>query len=132
MRMIERFDLYMRYKRLNDNQVSTQLGLSNGVIGKSRNPGRDISHRVLEQIEKHYTDLNIDWVRTGEGEMLKPAKETYPEATPDGHFVTGENMKISLNQIETIRSQQETIRLLTEMVNRLTGGSNAPQKENVG
>lgn len=132
MRMIERFDLYMRYKRLNDNQVSTQLGLSNGVIGKSRKPGRDISHRVLEQIEKFYTDLNIEWVKTGEGQMLKPAQEENHETIRDGHFISAENMKINLNQCETIRSQQETIRLLTEMVNRLTGGATELKKDNVG
>ena len=39
MRMIDRFDLYMKYKHINDNQVSVSLGLSNGTIGKSRNPG---------------------------------------------------------------------------------------------
>ena len=126
--MIDRFDLYMKHKKLNDNQVSIQLGLSNGVIGKSRNPGRDISRRVLEQIEKYYADLNMDWLVSGTGEMLKPIQETNP---PDGVFVPGTLLKQLQEQSETIKCQQETIRLLTEMASRLTGG-NSPQKEMAG
>lgn len=71
MRIIDRFDLYMKYKRLNDNKVTTQLCLSNGVIGKSRKIGRDLSDRVIEQILNFYTDLNKTWLLTGEGEMLR-------------------------------------------------------------
>ena len=69
-RIIDRFDEYMSFKHLNDNRVTTQLGLTNGVIGKSRGEGRDLSKRVIEKIEKFYTDLNIDWLITGEGDML--------------------------------------------------------------
>ena len=69
-RIIDRFDEYMRYKHLNDNKVTTLLGLSNGVIGKSRKERRDLSDRVVEQIEKSFPDLNPNWLRYGEGEML--------------------------------------------------------------
>lgn len=70
MRKIERFDMYMRYKGLNDNQVTTQLGLSNGLLGKSRKENRDLSSKVIEQILSHYEDLSKVWLITGEGEML--------------------------------------------------------------
>ena len=123
MRKIDRLDVYMRYKGLNDNQVTNQLGLSNGVIGKSRKEGRDISHRVLELFENYYTDLNIDWVITGSGEMLKKNHNTDEEHGAGGFFIPDESMRLSLNQSETIRSQQETIRVLTDMIDRLTGGT---------
>ena len=70
-RMIDRFDKYLKYKHLSDNQVTKHLDLSNGVIGKSRNEGRDLSRKVIEKIENFYTDLNTEWLITGEGEMLK-------------------------------------------------------------
>ena len=73
-RIIDRFDEYMRYKHLNDNKVTTLLGLSNGVIGKSRKERRDLSDRVVEQIEKSFPDLNPNWLRYGEGEMLSKGK----------------------------------------------------------
>lgn len=69
-RRIDRFDQYAKYKHLSDNKVTTQLGLSNGVIGKSRKDGRDLSDRVVEIIANFYSDLNKNWLLYGEGEML--------------------------------------------------------------
>lgn len=76
MKTIERFDKYMQYKGLNDNQVTNSLGLSNGLIGKSRKTGRDLSAKVIEQILSFYTDLNRVWLLTGEGDMIINNKET--------------------------------------------------------
>lgn len=73
-RRIERFDQYMSYKGLNDNQVTMALGLSIGTIGKSRGENRDLSNRVVELILNFYTDLNRSWLLTGEGSMLKGPK----------------------------------------------------------
>lgn len=70
MRKIDRFDKYMTFKGLNDNRVTVELGLSVGVIGKSRKKGRDLSTSVVEQILNFYKDLNRVWLLTGEGEML--------------------------------------------------------------
>lgn len=69
-KIIDRFDEYMAYKRLNDNRVTVQLGLSNGTIGKSRQENRDLSDKVVEQILNFYTDLSRTWLLWGEGEML--------------------------------------------------------------
>ena len=75
MKKIERFDKYMEIKGLNDNKVTIQLGLSVGVLGKSRKPDRDLSDKVVEQILNFYTDLNAVWLLTGEGEMFKTGTE---------------------------------------------------------
>lgn len=75
MKRIDRFDVYMSYKKLNDNKVTKQLSLSNGVLGKSRKEGRDLSDKVIEKIEKCYPDLNIDWLITGDGEMIRADKK---------------------------------------------------------
>lgn len=78
MRRIDRFDKYMNSKGLNDNKVTLQLGLTVGLIGKSRKEGRDLSDKVIEKILNFYTDLNRVWLLTGEGEMTndKPATRT--------------------------------------------------------
>ena len=60
----------MKYSGLNDNKVTNQLGLSIGILGKSRKEGRDLSDRVVEKILKFYGNLNHVWLLTGEGEML--------------------------------------------------------------
>lgn len=69
-RIIDRFDKYMIVKKLNDNKVTCDLGISIGTIGKSRKIGRDLSSKVVELILNFYTDINRVWLLTGEGEML--------------------------------------------------------------
>ena len=75
MRKIDRFDKYMIFSGLNDNKVTVQLGLSVGVIGKSRQEGRDLSANVIEKILNYYNELNGVWLLTGEGEMLNKSEQ---------------------------------------------------------
>nr|DAN36525.1 MAG TPA: hypothetical protein [Caudoviricetes sp.] len=69
-RVVDRFDKYLRTKGLNDNQVTVSLGLSQGLIGKSRGKGRDLSSKLANKILDSYPDLSRVWLLTGEGEML--------------------------------------------------------------
>lgn len=86
MKKIERFDKYMEIKHLNDNKVTKQIGLSVGTLGKSRQPNRDLSIKTIEKILNFYTDLNRDWLLTGEGEMLKEASSSdYSPAIAEDH-----------------------------------------------
>ena len=77
----------MNYSGLNDNQVTKDAELSVGTIGKSRQPNRDLSNRVLNKLLQTYPDLNHVWLRTGEGSMLTsdtPEQLTEPrEFAPD-------------------------------------------------
>ena len=112
MRIIDRFDLYMAYKHLNDNQVTVALNLSNGTIGKSRKAGRDLSMRNVEKIKNYYIDLNIEWLITGEGEMLKPIP------VEESARVQDKLMDAFTKLVETIHLQEQTIyRLVEERAN---------------
>ena len=71
MRIIDRFDKYMKIKELNDNKVTIQLDISVGLLGKSSRPNSDLGKKTIEKILHTYTDLNKVWLLTGEGEMLK-------------------------------------------------------------
>lgn len=92
-RVVDRFDKYMVVRGLNDNVVTKDLSLSNGLIGKSRKQGRDLSKPVVEKILNFYSDIEEVWLLTGRGEMLKDVpplddapsvvaydEETYEEA----------------------------------------------------
>lgn len=79
MRVIDRFDEYMKYAHLNDNKVTNQLSISVGTIGKSRKEGRDLSSKVIQLILNFYQDINKVWLLTGEGQMLNtPQKRQIP------------------------------------------------------
>ena len=70
MRLIDRFDEYMMFKKLNDNKATIQLGFSVGTIGKSRGEGRDLSKKAVQRILAVYNELDEKWLKTGEGEMI--------------------------------------------------------------
>ena len=72
----ERFDKYMKYSGLNDNRVTVECGLSQGLLGQARKGKSDLGAQTIEKILNKYQDLNKVWLLTGEGEMLKGETET--------------------------------------------------------
>lgn len=65
----DRIDKYMKYKGLNDNKITIQAGISNGLIGKGRKRG-SLSLGIIEKILYTYPDLNANWLITGKGDMI--------------------------------------------------------------
>lgn len=58
---------YLAYKGISKYKFYQETGLSNGYLDKDA----DLNIASYEKISSCYTDLNMDWVRTGEGEMLR-------------------------------------------------------------
>lgn len=71
MRIIDRLDIYIREKGINDNQVTVNAGLSVGLLNNARKGSSDIGKKTVEKILTFYQDLNRVWLITGEGPMLK-------------------------------------------------------------
>ena len=102
MRRIDRLDQYLEYKGITDYRLTIDAGLSQGTIGKSREPNRDISNKTVEKIMEVCSDLNKAWLLSGEGEMLKTTS-----AVAENHSISiaGEEIKenrINVNTDETI------------------------------
>lgn len=66
----DRLDKYMSFKGLNDNKLTIETGISNGIIGKARKRGA-MSQDNISKILYTYRDLDANWLFTGEGHMLK-------------------------------------------------------------
>lgn len=77
-------------KRLNVSRTdlaakfNTSLGYINQVLGGKNS----ISAGFREKLSKHYTNLNVDWVMTGEGEMLIENKDLQIRS-PEPGILTG-------------------------------------------
>ena len=76
-----RFDKYMKVKGLNDNQVTIQCGLSQGLLGQARTGKSDLGNKTIDKILKVYQDLSKVWLLTGEGEMLADVSTAPKEAS---------------------------------------------------
>lgn len=65
-----RLDIYMKFKGLNDNKITIETGISNGLIGKARKRGA-LSQENISKILHRYPELDANWLLTGNGDMLK-------------------------------------------------------------
>jgi phage repressor protein C with HTH and peptisase S24 domain len=68
---------FIGYKEINKKQFYVETGLSNGFLDKTINPGTD----KLDKILSAYPEINLYWLVTGHGEMVR-GKEIAPIAAP--------------------------------------------------
>ena len=127
----ERFDKYMRLKGLNDNQVTQQCSLSQGLLGQARTGKSDLGPSSINKILKIYQDLNKVWLLTGEGPMLTSDLSGSVSQHSSGDNCTGnvvgspygpavEDVTAALRQaVGTIEQQTHIITTLTDLVRDL-------------
>lgn len=64
---------YLRYKRVSNKEFCVSIGVSGAYVA---NMAKGISSDKLVKIREVYPDLSIEWLMTGEGDMLiSPKKE---------------------------------------------------------
>lgn len=63
-----RLTAYLRYKGINKSEFGRIIGVSNAYISSIR---KSIQPDKAEKIASSFPDLNIAWLMTGEGEMIK-------------------------------------------------------------
>lgn len=92
----ERLTQYLEIKKISKSEFGRVVGVSSAYVSSIT---RTISPRILKTIGLKYPDLNIEWLLTGEGEMLK-GQSGHTVVTGDvsgngNHFVAGNNNHIA-------------------------------------
>lgn len=71
MNIKERIKEYLDLKEISKYQFYKDMGFSNGFLDKEGSIGSDKCEKIIYQ----YSDLNIEWLLTGKGPMLKSKSE---------------------------------------------------------
>ena len=72
--MLNRIKQYIDSKNIKVSAFEKSLGMANATFGKSLKNGGSIGCDKLEKILNTYPDINLYWLVTGNGAMLKEEK----------------------------------------------------------
>ena len=75
MKAVDRIDQFLKKKGLSHNAFDASIGKTGGYINKQIRRGSSIGADELHKIVLTYPELNVEWVITGEGEMLREAEK---------------------------------------------------------
>jgi hypothetical protein len=119
MKPIERIEIFIHFKKITPHAFEKKIKLSNGYFSKQLKHLGSVGSDILIRIHHTYTDLDILWILTGEGQMLK-------EGMPDSELIdnsiiedftnkyTNENKKLKklendFDKLQTSLSDKEKI-----------------------
>lgn len=95
MNLKERLLAFLEYKGIKKGTFEKMVGLSNGFVDKV---GDNTRVKKLEQISNFFPDLNMIWLRTGEGEMLKdPPPKNESAAIVNNQVGNGNHFNSDMN-----------------------------------
>lgn len=75
----------MVLKGLNDNRVTIECGLSQGLLHQARSGKSDLGNKTIDKILNIYQDLSRSFLLTGEEPMLKPQPTTISQTNVHGN-----------------------------------------------
>jgi len=71
MKPIERIAIYIHFKKISPHAFEKKIDLSNGYFTKQLKHLGSVGSDILIRIHEAYADLDILWILTGEGQMIK-------------------------------------------------------------
>ena len=121
----ERLKLFIMFKNISVREFERQIGVAYGFLANMLN---STSPEKLMRISKQFPELNIEWLMTGEGEMLRPNQVQningdHNTTTMNGDIqqTTESNRTDRLieSNLELIRQHGELIRQQGELIEML-------------
>ena len=92
-----------------DADLARILGISRGEMSNVISGKRPVSKRIVNNMSTHFPEVNITWLLTGEGEMLKDTS-----AVAENHSVSIAGTEIKENKIN-VNGDKTTSMLVAEL-----------------
>ena len=105
-----RLSAYLKAKGVNKSEFGRAIGVSSAYITSIR---KSIQPDKLDKIAEVYTDLNISWLLTGEGEMLKGSL-TQTVGNIQGNAQNVNNVQINSDSVDKFLDEIAAQRRITE------------------
>lgn len=125
--MINRLCQFIESQGISINAFERKISASNGMIRKAISNNTDIQSKWLLKIIENFPQLNIEWLFTGNGPMLKDLgkKNINQSITGNNNIQAGTNSKVNARQSynespDGLRAQlEEKERILQEKEERI-------------
>ena len=110
---------FIKYSGLSARQFDLSIGASNGYTLRMSKNRASIGSDVIENILKTYPDLNVVWLLTGEGPMLKSHQEEeildFDKLSPEKQKEIEQIIEIKIKE----RQREELKDLLREVADEM-------------
>jgi len=111
MRLLDRLYQYLEHQNISAYAFEHACDLSNGYLGKQKKGKGTMGSEVLLKIQACFPELNIHWLLTGKGRMLRQALPYVAEGDPEMEVVQLLQERISLLE-KSLKDKNELIHLL--------------------
>jgi hypothetical protein len=126
LKTIDRLMQFIKYSGLSARQFDLSIGASNGYTLRMSKNRASIGSDVIENILRVYPDLNVAWLLTGEGPMLKSQREEeildFDKLSPEKQKEIEQIIEIKIKE----RQREELKDLLREVADEM--GKQTPLK----
>lgn len=117
MCIIERIYQLIDYKKDSVYKISKEIGVSNGYFSKTKAKNGSVGGDIIEKIVNYYTDVNVEWLITGEGPMLKQEQKSQTNTPDDKYLKLLEEHNKTLK--EQLKDKEEKEALYKEKIQEL-------------
>lgn len=76
MSVADRIYQFADYKGVSINEISNKIEVSNGYLAKQKSNLASIGSHIIEKIVSSYPEINLEWLITGKGNMLKSERKS--------------------------------------------------------
>jgi transcriptional regulator with XRE-family HTH domain len=113
---LKRIKQYIDLKGIKISVFEREIGMSNGSFASQLKNDKTIGVDKLEKILRVYSDINIEWLLTGKGSMLK---DTLNEERAPYNKTDEKDAENALNYKELAEARKETIESLKKIISYL-------------